>query len=68
MVHLHFETGGDKQYLFPGRSLIVDSGTSFNLMPENDLNVLLEHFERSMGLQFEFDVVPYAGCTLDDSM
>ena len=67
MVHLHFDLDGDKQYLFPGRSLIVDSGTSFNLMPENDLFKLLSYFESSIGLQFELDVVPYAVCTRDQA-
>lgn len=67
MVHLHFEIGGEKQYLFPGRDLIVDSGTSFNLMPENDLNKILSYFESSMNLNFIMDVVPYTICSLNQS-
>jgi hypothetical protein len=67
MVHLHFEIGGEKQYMFPGRDLIVDSGTSFNLMPENDLNKMLSYFESSMNLSFILDVVPYTICSLNQS-
>ena len=67
MMHLHFELGGERQYLFPGRRLIVDSGTSFNLMPETDLTKLLSYFESSLNLQFTFDMVPYAVCSHNQS-
>ena len=67
MMHLNFEIGGQEQYLFPGRSLIVDSGTSFNLLPETDMTKLLSYFEESMDLHFTFDMVPYTVCTLNQS-
>ena len=33
MVDMQFEIDGKKQFLFNNRELIVDSGTSFNLIP-----------------------------------
>ena len=45
------------------RDLIVDSGTSFLLLPLHDLKALLDVFEEDSKMQFQIDVIPYAWCT-----
>ena len=47
------------------RDLIVDSGTSFLLLPLHDLKALLDVFEEDSKMQFQIDVIPYAWCTED---
>ena len=45
------------------RNLIVDSGTSFLLLPLNDLKELLEVIEFETHLQFMIDIIPYSYCS-----
>jgi hypothetical protein len=47
------------------KQIIIDSGTSFNLMPSDDLKPMLEQIEENMDIQCELDVIPICGCPGD---
>ena len=45
------------------RDIIVDSGTSFLLLPLKDLKVVLAALEEETAMEFMIDVIPYSWCT-----
>ena len=47
------------------RDVIVDSGTSFVLLPTNDLYDLLDGIEQESGMLFIIDIIPYTWCSED---
>ena len=67
MKNLSFNLKGHNFSLFHSRSIIVDSGTSFNLIPQQDLDILLKEFEKQLGFNFLYDIIPYTLCTVAES-
>jgi len=45
------------------RDLIIDSGTSFLLLPLQYLKILLDSIAEESGMEFMIDVIPYAWCS-----
>ena len=43
---------------FINKDIIVDSGTSFNMIPQTDLDIFLASLKKLTDLDFEIDVIP----------
>uniref|UniRef100_A0A7S3CSQ4 Peptidase A1 domain-containing protein n=1 Tax=Strombidium rassoulzadegani TaxID=1082188 RepID=A0A7S3CSQ4_9SPIT len=47
------------------KPVIVDSGTSFLLMPKGELLAFLKFIQRKVGIDFKLDVIPMGECTVE---
>lgn len=66
LTEMKFE-GKDKypelQNQFTNKSLIIDSGTSFILIPKRDLEVFIDFINKHTGMYCEINVIPECMCT-----
>lgn len=62
--HLKWSPNDLKSYNMK-RKVIVDSGTSFLLLPLDDLTELLEEITEKTEMKFLMDIIPYAWCSED---
>ena len=58
----------ERDLFYTKKDVIVDSGTSFFLMPDSDLNTYLDALKEKTGISFEVDTVPQGTCTYDQVM
>jgi len=63
MNDMSMKIDGEEVYSQKNKVVIIDSGTSFNLMPTNDVRDMLKHVESSMpGVHCRLDIVPICTC------
>ena len=48
----------EQDLFYTKKDVIVDSGTSFFLMPKSDLNTYLDALKEKTGITFDVDTVP----------
>lgn len=53
----------DSQAYVMHKKVIVDSGTSFLLLPRDDLDNLLAEITAKTQMNFLMDIIPYAWCS-----
>lgn len=63
MDKFEFAVDGETKHHTGARRIIIDSGTSFNLMPQGDAEIFMKSIEKTMEVQCKIKIVPFCGCT-----
>lgn len=57
------DDGNTAEYLETSATkIIVDSGTSYNLMPTDDIKKLIEAYQDNLGIECKLDIIPICTC------
>lgn len=62
MNKLEMKVDGESAYTAESKIAIIDSGTSFNLMPTKDVRVMMANFKKNLGISCSLDIVPICDC------